>query len=87
MDWAKVLDQFVPLPPVVKALIIPNNMQRGLLLLQSHPAGIAVIALGLLLLVLAVLRAAIGIGRYIYTYFIRPGNMLQQYGSWAVVTG
>ncbi|GAB4817824.1 hypothetical protein N2152v2_004870 [Parachlorella kessleri] len=87
MDWGKVLDQFVPLPPVARALILPNNLQRGLLLLQSHRAGLALIAVALLLLVLAVLRAAIAIGKYIYTYFIRPGNMLQQYGSWAVVTG
>lgn len=70
-----------PLSQAVEAL-------RALLhSLHSHPAGLAINALALALLLALVLRAAIGVLAFAWAYFLRPGRNLRRYGEWAVVTG
>jgi hypothetical protein len=79
------LDQF--LPPILRMTLKPDNLRHGLQVFQSHPAGVALIALSLFLVVLAVVRALTGVVTFVYVNFLRPGVHLQRYGSWAVVTG
>lgn len=66
---------------------IPQLLESQLRALIAAPAGAALLALGLLLLALTALRAAIGVIRFVYSYWLRPGRNLKRYGAWAVVTG
>lgn len=66
---------------------IPQLLEAQLRAMIAAPAGATVLALGLVLVVLAALRIAIGVVRFVYAYWLRPGRNLKRYGAWAVVTG
>ncbi|KAL4426395.1 hypothetical protein ABPG77_004689 [Micractinium sp. CCAP 211/92] len=66
---------------------IPQLLEAQLRAMIAAPAGATVLALGLVLVVLAALRIAIGVIRFVYAYWLRPGRNLKRYGAWAVVTG
>lgn len=50
-------------------------------------AGLTLLALALLVLALSALRIVVGVLRFVYAYWLRPGRNLKYYGPWAVVTG
>lgn len=76
-----------PLPPFLAELLARHDPAEAVGALASHPAGLALLVIGLGLAVAAVLRAVLGGASFLYANFLRPGTYLQRHGSWAVVTG
>lgn len=72
------------MPTVGEIQQLLETQLRGLI---AARAGAAILALGLLLVALTALRATIGVIRFAYAYWLRPGRNLKRYGAWAVVTG
>lgn len=79
-------------PPERKMALLPSpilsfwaeRLQGLLAALQSHPAGLAVNAVALILLAALAMRWVIGVLKFLWAYFLRPCRNLRAYGEWAV---
>lgn len=73
--------------PLILILARPDKLKGAVAELESHPIGLIVIALGLILIVVQLIQPVRAVFDFCYVYFFRPSRNLQRFGSWAVVTG